>query len=78
MFLDLTQILIALFLLYIVITQLILPTYSGLKLFPMFRRTGKIEGVLGEALQDQADLEILDEANKTLDKTIEKKGAKKK
>ncbi len=41
-----------------IITQLVLPAWRGLRLFPLFRRQGKLESQLTEKAQNAYDSEL--------------------
>lgn len=55
---------------YIFITQLLLPTIHNRKLFPMFRREGKLKSEIVELNQEIVEKEL----DEYIDETIKKEG----
>lgn len=41
-----------------IVTQMLLPSLSGGKLFPLFRKTGELEAELAEATQEVKDAKL--------------------
>jgi len=53
---------------YIFITQLLLPVINNRKLFPMFRREGKLKSKLVDINQEIAEKDLVEKINETIEK----------
>jgi hypothetical protein len=53
---------------YIFITQLLLPTIHNRKLFPIFRREGKLRSKIVDINQEIVEKNLAEEINKTIEK----------
>ena len=55
------------------ITQLALPAFNGTKLFPMFRREGKLQKRMADVKQEQREHDLADDVHKAQSKLRRKK-----
>ncbi len=58
MFLKVMEVVFVLLALVLCVTQLIIPAYRGQKLFPLFRRQGKLEEELEDAVQESEEQKV--------------------
>lgn len=65
MFLRVLEIVLIVAVIIITITQLIIPAYRGQKLFPLFRRQGRLENELAEAVQEAEESKVQSKINRT-------------
>lgn len=65
--LKVIEIVFVFFAVILIATQILWPTVCGTLLFPLFRKTGKLEHDLAEANQEQTDLRLSQEVQKVRD-----------
>jgi len=61
------RILIPIIIGYFFVTQLLIPTIYNSKLFPMFRKEGKLRSKIVDINQEINEKDLIDEINKTIE-----------